>query len=203
MKYMRLLPWISGLALVALFLAACAPTAMPSPDPSTAGVKLENHFQGSGLSFDYPEAWVSLEKASFELMRSAIKSQGVDLIVILKTKDETCVMQVLKQRNTSSFDSLYQDKKQIADKVTTESIEIMGSRFVKYTVEVIDLPVSGKAILGYAEKEGGDTGISYQLLSGGYEYNINFIYKSATRAAKDEKLREQIVHTFKITGTKD
>ena len=219
---------LSGVMVAVLLLVSCAPAvteeeeviAPPEeeeevvteeelledglpPDPSTAGVELEKHFEGSGLSFDYPEAWVSWEKASFEQMRSAMKAQGIDLIALLRAKDETCVMQVAKRRNASSFDSLYQGKKEVADEVTSEGIEIMGFRFVKYTVEVIDLPASGKAILGYAEQESGDTGISYQVLSGGYEYNINFIYESATRAAKDEELREQIVQTLKITGTGD
>ena len=79
----------------------------------------------------------------------------------------------------------------------------MGIPYVEYSVKVVDLSSNQKAVLGYAEREDGLTGISYQLLSGGYEYDINFIYRSATTAVKDEKLRDQIMRTFKIMGIKE
>lgn len=164
-------------------------------------IKLARHFQAEGVSFDYHAGWVPWEKGSFDRMRRYIKSQGADLIVMFKMKDEGSVIQVVKQRNPSSFESFFQDKKQFARQVTSEGVEIEGYRYVRYYVKVVELAGGRKAVLGHAEKSNGETGISYQLLSGGYEYNVNFIYQSASVAVKDEKLRERVMHTFKIAET--
>lgn len=191
---------IAMVALAVIFLG----WANEKTPVKNKGTELGTHFEGGGISFDYPKDWASWEKASFDRMRSFIKSQqGADLVVMLKTKDEACIIQVAKQGNPSSFDSFYQSKKEIADRVTTEGMEIMGYRYVKYYVKIVDLPGNQKAVLGYAKRRDGQTAISYQLLSGGYEYDVNFIYKSPTAAAKDEELREQLMRTFKITGTKE
>jgi tetratricopeptide (TPR) repeat protein len=174
-----------------------------SETEETKHVELGAHFEGADISFDYPKNWIRWEDDSFERVRSFAKSQGIDFIVVLKTKDEARSMQAVKTKNPQSLDSLYQEKKQVADQVTSKGIEIMGQRFVKYSVMIVNLPNNQKAVLGCAERSNGETGISYQLLSGGYEYNINFIYKIASAAAEDEQLRAKVMSTFKFVGPKE
>ena len=217
MNYMKSLGKMFAVSLLVLTLWGCSatesapaspltpvPTPVETPPTPNTEIQLDNYFEGGGISFNYPKDWVSWEKASLDQMRSYLKSQmGADLITMLKTRDETCVLQIAKQRNTSSFSSFYQEKKEVADQVSAEGMKVMGYRYTKYSVEVVELPGIQKAVLGYAEREGGQTGVSYQFLSDGYEYNVNFIYKSATRAANDQKVREQVMNTFKLTGAKD
>jgi hypothetical protein len=176
--------------------------AATSTKPEVGLSEQAAHFEGANVSFAYPKEWMLWEKDSFGRMRSSIKSQGADLLVMLKDKYETCVMQVVKQRNPSSFESWYQDKKKFADQVTTKGIEIKGQRYVKYLVKIVDLPSNQKAIYGYAEKSNGGTAITYQLLSDGHEYNVNFIYQTPMSASKGEELRGQIMNTFKIIEAK-
>jgi hypothetical protein len=217
MNHWKSLGAVCGMSLLILLSWGCgapesAPASTPTPVPTPMAtlptpdteIQLDNHFEGGGVSFNYPKDWVSWGKTNLDQMRSYLKSQmGADLITMLKTRDEACVLQIAKQRNTSSFSSFYQGKKEIADQVSTEGMKVMGYRYTKYSVEVVELPGNQKAVLGYAEREDGQTGVSYQFLSDGYEYNVNFIYKSATRATNDEKIRGQIMRTFKLISMKD
>jgi hypothetical protein len=166
---------------------------------------LEKHFQADDISFDYPKDWVSWEKTSFERIRNLIKSQRVDadLLVLLKSPDGSCIFQVVKLPNSSSFDSFYRDRKAFADQVTAQGIEIMGERYLRYSVTTVDLPSNQKFLLSHAEKPNGETAINYQFLSDGYEYDVNFIYKSTNAAEKDEKLREKVMRTLKIAVSKE
>lgn len=192
-KTVLLLLAIATIIIVAAY-SVCAQDKTPAKNE---GIELGAHFEGGNISFDYPKKWVSWEKDSFDRIRSMLKSQGGDLLVLLKSNDGTRIFQVLKSKNLSSFGSFYQDKKEAAKQVTA-GMEIMGQRYVKYSVTIVSLSNNQKAVLGYAEKANGEAGISYQLLSGGYEYDINFIYKSNEVAKEDEKLRQQIIQTLKI-----
>ncbi len=166
-------------------------------------IKLPEHFMYLGVSFNYPTNWTIWEKDSFNRARSFLKPHGVDLIAMFKMKSKGSFIQLTRSKNPSSFESFYQDKKQFARQVTTDGVEIEGSKYVKYYIKVIELIGGQKAIFAQAEKSNGETGISYQILLDGYEYNVNFIYQNIRLAAKDEKLREQVMLTFNIAGSKD
>ena len=81
-------------------------------------------------------------------------------------------------------------------------MDVAGFHYNKYTIKKVQLPNGQNCLLGYAEKQNGEIGVIYQLLSDGYEFDVNFLYQSSTAAAKDEKLRDQIMNTFRIIKIK-
>ena len=117
---------------------------------------------------------------------------------MIRSEDGTQVLQIVKSANPLSFDKFYEEKKKVADQVSTEGIEIMQQHYHKYAVAIVELPVYGKVAFIKAEKDNGEIGISYQLLSGGYEYDLNFIYKERNVADEHIQLRQDVVKTFKI-----
>lgn len=177
--------------------------AQNRPSPKNTSSELSSHYEGANLSFDYPGAWLHWEKESFNRIKDNIKAQsGADLLVMLKTQDASRVMQVIRTQNQASFDSFYQTKKQFADEVSTKGMDVTGFHYNKYTLKKVQLPNRLNCLLGYAEKQNGETGISYQFLSDGSELDVNFLYQTAAAASKGEKLRDQIMSTFKLIGMK-
>ena len=169
------------------------------PEPPARVAEKAKHFKSPEIAFDYPEEWASWPKDSFDRMQTAAKSMGgIDLLALLKAPDERRLCQIVRNRNPASFESLFREKKKVADQVTSGGIEVMGQRYVKYSASVVTIAGGRKAVLASAEKSNGETGISYMFLSGGYEYNVNFIYLNATDAIKGERLRMQVLDTLTI-----
>jgi hypothetical protein len=177
--------------------------AQNKPASTNSKNELASHFESANLSFDYPKEWLHWEKESFNRIKDNAKAQsGADLLVFLKNPDATRLLQIIKAQNQASFDSFYKTKKEFADEVSTKGMDIAGFHYNKYTLEKVQLLNGQNCLLGYAEKQNGEIGISYQFLSDGYEVDVNFLYQSVTSASKDEKLRDQIMQTFKIIGMK-
>jgi hypothetical protein len=167
----------------------------PAPQATEKGKR----FTSTEIAFDYPEAWASWPKESFEKMQAAAKAMGgIDLLALINAPDLRRLCQIVRNRNPASFESLLREKKKVADQVTSEGIEIMGQRYVKYSVTVVTIVDGREAVLASAEKSNGEIGMSYTFLSGGYEYNVNFIYLNATDAVKGEKYRSLLLGTLKI-----
>jgi len=172
-------------------------------DGTDQGTKLGAHYEAGGIFFNYPEDWIYWENASFNRIRDMMKSQpGLDLLVMLKTKDDACTLQVGKIKNPSSFDSFYKSEKKFADQIAAEGIDFSGMHYGNYSLNVVELPINQKAILVYAERQDGQVGVSYKLLSGGYEYTVNFIYNNKTTATEErnQNIREGLMNSLKITG---
>lgn len=157
---------------------------------------LVNNFKQFGISFDYPSEWRNLEQNSFDQMQRMLKSNGVELLVLLRSNDDAQTLMIGRTLNSSSFDYFFEQKKEVARQVTTKGLEILNKHYTRYDVDTVSLNQSMRAVFGNAEKENGETGISYQFLSRGYEYDINFIYRNKTDAEKYKNLREQVMKTF-------
>ena len=123
--------------------------------------------------------------------------QGVELITVLSAG--TRQIQVGRQPNPSSIDAIYIAKKQVADQVNAQGMELMGKKFVKYTVEKISLTNNKEAILGYAEDSLGNTGINYAIPANGYEYAVAFIYETASDAVADASARKQLINSIEFS----
>ena len=163
---------------------------------TTSSPSLQN-FNGQGIVFDYPS---SLSVASsLQQMRSIMQSQGVELITVLRSSDDSLTLQVGRQQNPATIDSLYNDKRGVADTVNSQGMTLMGEKFVKYSVSKTTLPKQGILVIGYARKDNGQTGISYWQLHGGYEYAVIFIYPNAQRADSGQALRNTIIDSIHIT----
>jgi len=170
-------------------------------EKTSTPTKLDQKYQGGGISFYYPREWVSWEKNSFDRMRDFAKSQqGMDLLVMLKENNETVVLQVGKQQNLLSFEKFFNEKKNFADYVTAKGAEYMGFRYTNYFVEAINLSNIGRTMLGYTERSDGSGAVTYQFLDSGFEYDFNFIYKisSSSENAKNKQIREMIISTVKL-----
>jgi len=155
------------------------------------------HFNGQGILFDYP-SYLSVA-SSLQQMRSIMQSQGVELITVLRSSDDSLTLQVGRQKNPSNIDSLYNDKKGVGDTVNSQGMTLMGEKFVKYTISKITLPKQGILVMGYAQKDNGQTGISYWQIHGGYEYAIIFIYPNAQRADLGQALRNNVIESIGYT----
>lgn len=165
------------------------PAPAPTPQPSLGG-----HFESGPLSLSYPGEWSPYEAESFARMKGYLKSQmGADLLLIVTAPGDACMLQIAKQPNDKSFEGLFKDKQEFAAQVSRKGIEIVGNQFVSYSVDKTKLPGDISAVLGQAEKDSGETGISYQFLFRGSEYNLNFIYPTGAAAAEGEKLRKEIM----------
>ena len=155
------------------------------------------NFNGQGIVFDYP-SYLRVA-SSLQQMRSIMQSQGVELITVLRSSDDSLTLQVGRQQNPATIDSLYNDKRGVADTVNSQGMILMGEKFVKYTVSKTTLPKQGILVIGYAQKDSGQTGISYWQLHGGYEYAVIFIYPNVQRANSGEALRNTIIDSISFT----
>jgi hypothetical protein len=165
-------------------------TLVPTPTPSPKFLT----FNGQGIVFDYP-SYLS-EAASLQQMRNIMQSQGLEVITVLVSSDNSLTLQVARQQNPATIDSLYNDKRGVADTVNSQGMTLMGEKFVKYSVSKITFPKKGTLVMGYAEKDNGQTGINYWQLHGGYEYGIMFIYPNSQRADKDQVLRDTVINSM-------
>jgi len=154
-------------------------------------------FNGQGIVFYYP-SYLS-EATSLRQMRDIMHSQGLELITVLMSSDNSVTLQVARQQNPATIDSLYNDKKGVADTVNRQGMTLMGEKFVKYTVSKTTFPKQGILVMGYAEKDNGQTGISYWQLHGGYEYAIIFIYTNAQSADSGQALRNTVIDSTSFT----
>jgi hypothetical protein len=187
-------------SLVIFFMQSLACT-QNKPSAADAKNELASRFEVSNLSFNYPKEWIHWEKESFNRIKDNLKAQsGADLIVLLKNPDATRVLQIIKLQNQASFESFYKNKKEFADEVTKKGMNVAGFQYNKYTLEKCQLLDGQNCLLGYAERQNGEAAVSYQILSDGYEFDVNFLYQNAASASTDEKLRTQIMKTFRITG---
>jgi len=177
------------LGLLLLSLAACG---SESPAP------LSNHFQGGGISFNYPSTWKEWEKQSLGRIRNMMKSQGADVLTMVKAPDGMAVIQLVKVKNPSPFEDFFRKKKEAADHVSKKGMEIQGKKFVKYEVTVVTLSNNLKAILGNAEDSIGEKAVSYQFLVNGYEYDFNFIYKNKRAFDKYDPVNRKVIETVKF-----
>jgi hypothetical protein len=161
------------------------------------------HYEKANLSFDYPRDWQFWNKAEFKRMQDYMQSAGVELIAMFAPSEQSIIcVQIARSANPSAFETLYNDKKSIAEQVTSEGIEIMGERYVKYTVTAVDLQMGQKAVLGEAQKPNQQTGISYQMLFGGHEYDVNFIYANPETALKHKECREKVMSSLRFIASK-
>jgi hypothetical protein len=154
-------------------------------------------FIDQGIVFDYP-SYLSTA-ASLQQMKSILQSQGVELITVLRSSDNLLTLQVGRQQNPASIESLIEDKRAISDTVNSQGMTLMGEKFIKYTVSKITLPKQGVLVMGYAEKDNGQTGISYWQLHGGYEYAIIFIYPNAQSADSGQAIRTAVIDSIRFT----
>jgi len=157
-----------------------------------------NYFTGNGISFDYPLEFQPIQASSLQSMRGIMAQQGVELITVLISSDGGKTIQVARQQNPSSIDSLYAAKKQVSEQVNSQGMELMGTKFVKYTVERVRLIPNQEAVLGYAEANTGQTGISYAIPVNGYEYGVVFLYKTSSDAKTDSSAREQLIESIQF-----
>jgi len=168
------------------------PAPAPTPQPSLAG-----HFEGGRLSLSYPGEWSQYEAESFARMKEYLKSQmGADLLLIVTAPGDACMLQIAKQPNDKSFEGLFKDKQEFAAQVSREGIDIAGNHYVSYSVDKTKLPGDIPAVLSHAERDNGQTGVSYQFIFRGSEYNLNFIYPTGAAAAEGAKLRKEIMATL-------
>lgn len=175
--------------------------------PSSAGrtsALSKTRFNGSHVFFDYPQEWSTWDEESFGRVKRVLESQGVELLVLFKMVDDGSAFTVTRNLNPSTFEQFYKDKKEIADRVTNQGVEIMGERYTKYSVKkTLDFGDDARTLLSQAEKPGGETAISYQFLSDNYEYNINFIYPSRDTSERNRTIRKQLLRTFKILDSEE
>jgi hypothetical protein len=156
------------------------------------------YFNNYGISFDYPAEFQSLTESSLQSMRGVMAKQGIELITVLTSADGRKTIQIARQPNTASIDSLYAAKKQVADQVNAQGMEMMGTKFVKYTVERVQLSPNQKAVLGYAEDSTGKTGINYAIPVKGYEYAVIFLYTTSSDGDTDSLIREQLIESLEF-----
>jgi hypothetical protein len=161
------------------------------------------HFCDANVSFDYPEGWLDWERDSFRRLGVFVKSQGTELVVMLKPSPKGCIcFQVARSPSSSSFEALYEEKKTVAKRVTSEGIEVLGQYYSKYSIAAVDLDRGQRAVVAHAEKPNGETGISYQMVFEGYEYNVNFIYGNSVAASDQNEQRETIMRSFRFLQRK-
>ena len=172
-------------------------TKVPAIVVTTTSSPAFQTFNGQGIVFDYP-SYLS-EAASLQQMRNIMQSQGLEVITVLVSSDNSLTLQVARQQNPATIDSLYNDKKGVADTVNSQGMTLMGEKFVKYTVSKMTFPKQGILVMGFAEKDNGQTGISYWQLHGGYEYATIFIYANAQRADSGQALRNTVIDSTSFT----
>jgi hypothetical protein len=173
--------------------------ALPKPPQE---VSLGQIFVKEGVSFNYPKEWIPWSDEKLLQAKNLIRQESgmdVDLIGILNTRDEQFYIQVIRQINKSSFDTFYKEKKQVADEVNTKGMVLMGKSFAKYVINKTGFSGIKESIYSYAEDINGQTGISYQFLRNGYEYNFNFIYKDSSSATKGKHIEEQVMNSVQIS----
>lgn len=124
--------------------------------------------------------------------------QGVELITVLRSSDGRKTIQIARQPNPASIDALYMAKKQVTDQVNAQGMELMGTKFVKYTIERVRLSPNQEAVLGYAEDTTGKTGINYAIPVKGYEYAVMFLYTTSSDAKMDSSMREQLIESVQF-----
>jgi hypothetical protein len=185
---------VSGVAMLLFILAIWGAHGQGWCQAPELGAR----FDGGGISFAYPKDWQPWEKESLDKIAQAMKSKGVELPGILASQDKTRIIQVLKQKNESTPEALFKEKKEVADQLNAGKSGQGDDRVVKSTASLVDLVPNQKAVMFSAEKQNGEVGISYQILSGGHLYAVSFLYKTPDLAAKDEKLRAEVVKTIKI-----
>lgn len=182
--------------IICCFQISCS-TSEDSPSKrSPSSTNLDQSFQGKGISFRYPKDWI-ISNEDLNALQTQLKPQGIDLLIVLKTKGEDFGMSITRQQNSSSFESFLEGKKSVSKETTSSSEE-----FEKYTVESITLPDIGNAVLGISKKKNGQFGISYQFLSDGYEYDVNFLYfnrdgEAIANSQEQKNVRDEVVNTLR------
>jgi hypothetical protein len=177
--------------LLGLVLTALAGCGSDTPAP------LSNHFQGGGISFDYPANWKDWDKQSLQRARAVFQTQGSELLALYRSPDNMAAVQLIKTKNSSAFDDFLRGKKAVADQVTQKGMQVGSQKIVKYEVTAASLPNSIKAVFGRAENSNGEMAVSCQFLINGFEYDLNFIYKNKKTFDKYDHYSQKIVQTIK------
>ena len=175
-------------------------TLITTPTLVSSTAISNSHFEGSGISFAYPTSFTPMSSATIQNMQSALKSSGAELITMLSSRDGSAYVQVARQSNPTTITTLYNDKKNFADSVSKDGYTINGIKFVRYDIELVTSKNGKQFVRGYAEQESGKVpvAVSYMFINSNYEYNINFIYSSATQAQSQPDTRDSIIDSLKF-----
>ncbi len=162
------------LALLLATLPACGREPITPPT--------EKSFKEGGIAFKYPAAWHQMSQETVDQVRRAVQHPESEILGMFKTPDELVVISVIRGKNPASFDDFYRQKVE-----------------AKAEVAALTLPNGLKAIRQYASDPSTKMRLaSYQFLTNGYEYDVNFIHKDKEALDKYDQANRQVVDTVKF-----